>query len=78
MKDCHFQKNPAHTAGVLLLCLGGLAQNMPEVQGSLLPWVHLLCGFGTGLSFVGLLYGSPQFRPLFDRCRSHKLRRLGR
>ena len=67
-----------HTAGVLLLCLGGLAQNMSEVQGGLLPWVHLLCGFGTGLSFVGLLYGSPRFRPLFDRCRTHKLRRLGR
>ena len=39
---------------------------------------HLVCGMGIGLAFVGLLYGSPKTRPLFDKFHAFKLRLLGR
>ena len=35
-------------------------------------------GAAVGLLGVGLLYGSPKIRPLFDRFRAFKLRLLGR
>ena len=52
--------------------------NILEVQGVLYHLSHFLCGGGVGLAFVGLLYGSPKTRPLFDRFHAFKQRLLGR
>ncbi len=74
-RNCNFQVNPAFAAGLALLWAAVLAQTIPEVHG---PLTHLLGGAGTGLAFVGLLYGSPKTRPLFDRFHTFKLRLPGR
>ena len=74
-RNCNFQVNPAFAAGLALLWAAVLAQTILEVHG---PLTHLLGGAGAGLAFVGLLYGSPKTRPLFDRFRAFKLRLLGR
>ena len=74
-RNCHFQVNPAFAAGLALLAAAVLAQTLLEVHG---PLTHLLGGAGAGLAFVGLLYGSPKTRPLFDRFHTFKLRLLGR
>lgn len=74
-RNCHFQVNPAFAAGLALLWAAVLAQTLLEVHG---PLTHLLGGAGAGLAFVGLLYGSPKTRPLFDRFHTFKLRLPGR
>lgn len=74
-RDCHFRIIPAFAAGLALLWAAVLAQTILEVHD---PLTHLLGGAGAGLAFVGLLYGSPKTRPLFDRFRAFKLRLLGR
>ena len=77
-RNCNFKMNPAFAAGLALLWAAVLAQTILEVQGMALNMTHLACGAGTGLAFVGLLYGSPKTRPLFDRFHAFKLRLLGR
>ena len=73
-RNCNFQMNPAFFAGVTLLWLGVFARNVLELQGILAHIFHFLCGAGVGLAFVGLLYGSPRTRPLFDRFHAFKTR----
>lgn len=77
-RNCNFKMNPAFAAGVVLMWAGVFVQNVLEVQGMALNMTHLACGAGTGLAFVGLLYGSPKTRPLFHRSHAFKLRLLGR
>ena len=77
-RNCKFDITPAFAVGVTLLWMGVFARNVLELDGSIGYAAHLLCGMGTGLGFVGLLYGSPKTRPLFDRFHAFKLRLLGR
>ena len=74
-RNCNFQMNPAFAAGLFLMWAGVFALNILEIHSGL---THFLCGAGIGLVFVGLLYGSPKTRPLFDRFHAFKLRLLGR
>ena len=74
-RNCNFEINPAFAAGIVLLWAGVFALNVLEFRGGL---THFLCGAGSGLAFVGLLYGSPKTRPLFDRFHAFKLRLIGR
>ncbi len=77
-RNCNFQMNPAFAVGMAVLWAGVFVQNALEVQGLALNLTHMACGAGTGLAFVGLLYGSPKTRPLFDRFHAFKRRLLGR
>lgn len=77
-RNCNFKMNPAFSVGLVLMWAGVFVQNVLEVQGMALNLTHLACGMGAGLAFVGLLYGSPKTRPLFDRFHAFKLRLLGR
>ena len=77
-RNCNFKMNPAFAAGLVLMWAGVFVQNVLEVQGMVLNLTHLACGAGVGLAFVGLLYGSPKTRPLFDRFHAFKLRLMGR
>ena len=74
-RNCNFNMNPAFAAGLVLMWAGVFALNILESHSSL---THFLCGAGCGLAFVGLLYGSPKTRPLFDRFHAFKLRLSGR
>ena len=76
-RSCNFQMNPAFAAGMVVLWAGVFVQNVLEVQGLALNLTHMACGAGVGLTFVGLLYGSPKTRPMFDRIQAFKLRLLG-
>lgn len=73
--NCNFRINPAFAAGLTLMWAGVFALNVLEIHSAL---THVLCGAGCGLAFIGLLYGSPKTRPLFDRFHAFKLRLLGR
>ena len=75
--NCNFRMNPAFAAGLTLMWAGVFTLNILEVQGVLYHLSHFLCGGGVGLAFVGLLYGSPKTRPLFDRFHAFKQRLLG-
>lgn len=77
-RNCNFKMNPALIIGITLLWIGVFARNVLEVQGPIATAAHFLCGAGVGLAFIGLLYGSPKTRPLFDRFHAFKLRLLGR
>lgn len=77
-RNCNFKMNPAFSAGLVLMWAGVFVQNVLKVQGMALNASHLACGMGIGLAFVGLLYGSPKTRPLFDRFHAFKMRLLGR
>lgn len=71
-RNCDFQRNRAYVWGLTLMCVSLLCRNALEPAGVM---DHLLClgmGAGAGLSFVGLLYGSPKTRPLFDRFHAFK------
>lgn len=74
-RNCKFQMNPAFALGMTLLWSGVFVQNVLEI---VTHWTHFLCGAGVGLSFVGLLCGSPKTRLLFDRFCALKARLLGR
>lgn len=74
----NFKKNPALAIGQILLWIGIFGINVLELEGFLNSLLHLTCGAGAGLSFVGLLYCSPKTRPMFDRFHAFKLRLLGR
>ncbi len=77
-RNCNFKMNPAFSVGLVLMWAGFFVQNVLEVQGMALNLIHLACGVGIGLAFVGLLYGSPKTGPLFDKFHAFKLRLLGR
>ena len=77
-RNCNFKISPAFSVGLVLMWAGMFVQNVLEVQGPALNLTHLVCGMGIGLAFVGLLYGSPKTRPLFDKFHAFKLRLLGR
>ena len=77
-RNCNFKISPAFSVGLVLMWAGMFVQNVLEVQGPALNVTHLVCGMGIGLAFVGLLYGSPKTRPLFDKFHAFKLRLLGR
>ena len=77
-RNCNFQMNPAYVSGMTLLVIGIVIRNVLELEGPIAAAAHFLCGAGCGLVLVGLLYGSPKTRPLFDRFHAFKLRLLGR
>lgn len=77
-RSCKFNMNPAFAAGVTLLWIGIFIRNVLELGGPMAPVSEFLCGGGCGLAFIGLLYGSPKTRPLFDKFHAFKLRLLGR
>lgn len=76
--NCNFMMNPAYVIGMALLAVGLFARNVLEVEGVMLTACHFLSGAACGLLFIGLLYGSPKTRPLFDKFHAFKLRLLGR
>lgn len=75
---CNFCMNPAFFIGVTLLWISIVARHVLEIQGPVETVAHFLSGAGCGLAFVGLLYGSPKTRYLFDRFHAFKLRLSGR
>lgn len=77
-RNCNFNMNPAFAIGIALLWAGVFIRNVLELGGPAATAAHFLCGAGCGLAFVGLLYGSPKTRPLFDKFHAFKLRLLGR
>ncbi len=77
-RNCNFNMNPAFAAGITLLWIGVFIRNVLELGGPVNTAAHFLCGAGCGLVLIGLLYGSPKTRPLFDRFRALKLRLTGR
>ena len=77
-RGCNFQMNPAFAAGMILLWAGIFARNVLELDGPLGHAAHFISGAACGLVLLGMLYGSPKTRPLFDRFRAFKLRLLGR
>lgn len=77
-RSCNFNMNPALAIGITLLWVGVFIRNVLELDGLVSTAAHFLCGAGCGLAFIGLLYGSPKTRPLFDRFHAFKLRLLGR
>ena len=77
-RNCNFEKNPAFVIGVTLLWIGIFIRNVLELDGPVNTAAHFLCGAACALTLVGLLYGSPKTRPLFDRFHAFKLRLLGR
>lgn len=77
-RSCNFNMNPAFAIGMALLFISTFVRNALEVEGIALNVCHLLSGAACGLLFIGLLYGSPKTRPLFDRFHAFKLRLAGR
>lgn len=76
-RNCNFEKNPAFVIGLMLMSSGSLLRQV-EIQGLAQTLANFICGAGIGLTFIGLLYGSPRTRPLFDRFHAFKLRLLNR
>ena len=76
-RNCHFNINPAFAAGVTLLWISLLIRNVLELGGPAAAAAHLLSGAESGLAFIGLLYGSPKTRPLFDKFHAFKRRLTG-
>ena len=77
-RNCNFEKNPAFAVGLMLMWGSLLVQNVLELQGAALNAANFACGMGIGITFLGLLYGSPKTRPLLNRFHTFKLRLLGR
>ncbi len=77
-RNFDFMMNPAYVIGMALLAVSLLARNVLEVEGTLLNVCHFLSGGACGLLLIGLLYGSPKTRPLFDKFHAFKLRLIGR
>lgn len=77
-RNCNFNMNPAFAVGITLMWIGLLVRNVLELEGTLGTAAHIASGAACGLVLVGLLYGSPKTRPLFDRFHAFKLRLLGR
>ena len=77
-RNCHFNINPAFAAGVTLLWISLLIRNVLELGGPAASAAHFLSGAACTLLLIGLLYGSPKIRPLFDKFHAFKRRLLGR
>ena len=77
-RNCNFQMNPAFSTGLILMWTGIFVRNVLELGGPMGAVAHFLSGAGAGLAFIGLLYGSPKTRPLFDKFHAFKLRLLDR
>lgn len=77
-RNCNFNMNPALAIGAALLWAGVFIRNVLELGGPAVTAAELLCGAGCGLALIGLLYGSPKTRPLFDKFHAFKLRLTGR
>ncbi len=77
-RNCNFMMNPAYVIGMVLLVTSTFVRNVLEVEGTMLNVCHFLSGAACGLLLIGLLYGSPKTRPLFDRFHAFKQRLLGR
>ena len=77
-RNCNFNMNPALSIGMILLWIGIFARNVLELSGPLGHAAHFISGAACALVFIGLLYGSPKTRPMFDRLHAFKLRLLGR
>lgn len=77
-RNCNFNMNPAFAIGMTLLWISLLVRNVLELGGPLGHAAHFLSGAACGLLLIGLLYGSPKTRPMFDRLHAFKLRLLGR
>ena len=77
-RSCNFNMNPAFAVGIVLLFISTFVRNVLEVEGVMLNVCHFLSGAGAGTGFIGLLYGSPKTRLLFDRFCAFKQRLLGR
>ena len=77
-RNCNFKMNPAYAIGVTLLWISILIRHVLELEGPVATAAHFLSGAACALAFLGLLYGSPKTRPLFDRFHAFKLRLLGR
>ena len=77
-RNCNFQMNPAYMIGVTLLCISLFIRNVLELEGTVGTAAHFLSGAACGLLLLGLLYGSPKTRPLFNRFHAFKMRLLGR
>lgn len=75
--NCNFRMNPAFFVGMALLFISTFVRNVLEVDGAILTACHFLSGASCGLLLIGLLYGSPKTRPLFDRFHAFKQRLLG-
>ncbi len=77
-RNCNFQMNPAFLTGITINFTIMLLHRLLEPTGTL----NIICcfaeGAAVGLLAVGLLYGAPKTRPLFDRFHAFKLRLLGR
>lgn len=76
-RSCNFVMNPAFFIGITLLFISTFVRNVLEVEGAVLTVCHFLSGAACGLLLVGLLYGSPKTRHLFDRFHAFKQRLLG-
>ena len=76
--NCNFNMNPAVQAGVVINFAALLLHGLVEPTGTLDIIFCFVRGAAVGLLGVGLLYGSPKTRPLFDRFHAFKLRLLGR
>ena len=76
--NCNFRMNPAYAVGITLLFVSTLVRNVLEAEGIVLLVCHFLSGASCGLLLIGLLYGSPKTRPLFDRFHAFKQRLMGR
>lgn len=77
-RNCNFNTNPAFFVGITLLFISTFVRNVLEVDGIALSVCHFLSGAACGSLLIGLLYGSPKTRPLFDRFHAFKQRLLGR
>ena len=77
-RNCNFEKNPAFVIGVTLLWISIFIRHVLELEGPLNTAAHFLSGAACALVFIGLLYGSPKTRHLFDRFHTFKMRVLGR
>jgi len=69
--------NPAFQVGIIINFAAMLLHNLIEPTGTLNIVFCFAEGAAVGLLAVGLLYGSPKTRPLFDRFHAFKLRLPG-
>ena len=77
-RSCNFQMNPAFVTGITLLWVSLFIRHVLELGGPVATAAQFLSGAACGTLLIGLLYGSPKTRPLFDRFHAFKLRLLGR
>ena len=77
-RGCNFHINPAFSLGLVLMWTGIFVRSVLELGGPVNTAAHFLDGAGAGFALIGLLYGAPRTRPLFDRFHAFKLRLLGR